>query len=169
MFSRFMTTTVFAVSLALVGCASKKPVNNPDSLTSTDSSMNSSSSNALELKGSSDNGTAGGLTTVYFEFDSFTLDGSAKDALTANADYLKANPTVDVQIEGHCDERGGIQYNLALGERRAKSVKEFLVAMGVEKNRVSVVSYGKEKPAAFGHDEGAWSRNRRGNFVITAK
>ena len=74
-----------------------------------------------------------------------------------------------MQIEGHADERGGIQYNLALGEKRAKAVREYLVALGVAQKRIGVVSYGKEKPVAFGHDEGAWEKNRRANFVVTAK
>ncbi len=74
-----------------------------------------------------------------------------------------------VQVEGHCDERGGVQYNLALGENRAKAVKEYLSGLGVESGRVTTISYGKERPVAFGHDEEAWGQNRRGNFVVTAK
>ena len=170
MISRFISSSLLALSLALVGCASKKPMNNPDTFTEVDSTVSAENvTSALELKGSSDNGSAGGLSTVYFEFNSFSLDDGAKDSLNSNADFLKSNATVDIQIEGHCDERGGIQYNLALGERRAKSVKEYLVALGVESSRISIISYGKEKPVAFGHDESAWNKNRRANFVITAK
>ncbi len=155
-----------AISLVAVGCASKKPGNNPDSLTANGGN---NSGLSLELKGDSDSGTAGGLQTVYFDFDSSTLGEGSKATLKANAEFLKANASVDVQVEGHADERGGIQYNLALGERRAKSVRDYLVALGVAKKRISVISYGKEKPVAFGHDEAAWSKNRRANFVVTAK
>ncbi len=155
-----------AAGLFAVGCASKKPSNSPDSLSGGNGANGGLT---LELKGDSDSATAGGLQTVYFGFDSANLDGSAKETLKGNAEFLKSNPSVEVQVEGHCDERGGIQYNLALGERRAKSVRDYLVAMGVAAKRISLISYGKEKPVAFGHDESAWGKNRRGNFVITAK
>ncbi len=158
--------SLLAVALVSVGCASKKPNNSQDSL-SADNAGNQGLT--LELKGSSDEGSAGGLQTVYFGFDSSSLDSSTQDSLRANAEFLKTNASVDVQVEGHCDERGGIQYNLALGERRAKAVRDYLVAQGVASRRVTIISYGKEKPSAFGHEEGAWSKNRRANFVVTAK
>ena len=105
----------------------------------------------------------------YFSFDSSAIEADTKEALKENADYLKANSNVDIQVEGHCDERGGRQYNLALGERRAKSVRDYLVALGVESKRITTISYGSERPKAEGHDEAAWSQNRRANFVVTAK
>lgn len=154
-----------AAALVAVGCASKKPTNNPDGLTA-DGANNGLS---LELKGDSDSGTAGGLSSVYFGFDSSNLGSDAQSTLKANAEFLKSNASVDIQVEGHCDERGGIQYNLALGERRAKAVRDYLVALGVESKRISIISYGKEKPVAFGHEEDAWNKNRRANFVVTAK
>lgn len=86
-----------------------------------------------------------------------------------NAEFLKTNAQVDIQIEGHADERGGRQYNLALGERRAKAMRDYLVAKGVSSKRISTISYGNERTLAEGHDESAWSKNRRANFVITAK
>ncbi|RPJ72183.1 MAG: peptidoglycan-associated lipoprotein, partial [Alphaproteobacteria bacterium] len=92
-----------------------------------------------------------------------------KDALNNNAQFLKTNPAVKVQVEGHCDERGGVQFNLALGEKRAKSVREYLTAQGVEAGRLSIISLGKEKPVSFGHDEESWSKNRRANFAVTSK
>jgi peptidoglycan-associated lipoprotein len=163
-----MRTTLSFVAAALlaVGCASKKPNNSPDSL---GAGNGNNQGLTLELKGDSDSGTAGGLQTVYFGFDSSNLDSSSQGTLKANAEFMKTNASVDVQVEGHCDERGGIQYNLALGERRAKAVRDYLVAQGVAAKRVTVISYGKEKPTAFGHDESAWSKNRRANFVVTAK
>ena len=85
------------------------------------------------------------------------------------AEFLKTNASVKVQVEGHCDERGSVQFNLALGEKRAKSVRDYLVAQGVASGRVTIISLGKEKPVSFGHDEESWSKNRRGNFVVTGK
>lgn len=155
-----------AAALVAVGCSSSKPKNNPDSLAGSNGSNNGLS---LELKGDSDSGTAGGLQTVYFGFDSSSLEGAARSAAENNAEFLKSNSTVEVQIEGHCDERGGIQYNLALGERRAKAVRDFMIASGVAAKRITFISYGKEKPVAFGHEEDAWGKNRRANFVVTAK
>lgn len=106
---------------------------------------------------------------VYFAFDDYTLNMEAQDRLTALADHLKANPGAVLQIEGHCDERGSIEYNLALGERRAQSVKDFLVNLGVDSASITTISFGEEKPAVEGHDEAAWSQNRRAEFSITAQ
>ena len=113
-----------------------------------------------------DSGRAGALNTVYFAFDSSALSTSTRRTLSANAEFLKNNPKASIQIEGHCDERGGVQYNLALGERRAMAVRNYLSALGISTSRMSTISYGKERPLAFGHDEESWSKNRRANFVI---
>ena len=166
MFTRAFFTTLMVAFLA-VGCASKKPTNAQDA--GADGANGANNGLSLELNGDSDSNKAGGLQTVFFGFDSSTLDSSGKDTMKANADFLKANATVDVQVEGHCDERGGRQYNLALGERRAKAVRDTLVALGVESKRISTISYGNERTIAEGHDESAWSKNRRANFVVTAK
>jgi peptidoglycan-associated lipoprotein len=165
MFTRAMFTTLMVAFLA-VGCASKKPKNAQDG---ADGSEGANGGLSLELNGDSDSGKAGALQTVYFAFDSSALDSSAQNTMKANAEFLKSNDKVDIQVEGHCDERGGRQYNLALGERRAKAVRDYLVAMGVASKRISVISYGSERPVSEGHDESAWSKNRRGNFVVTAK
>jgi len=104
---------------------------------------------------------------VYFDFDSSALSQKSRDTLAANADVLlKKQPGMKVLIEGHCDERGSAEYNLALGERRAKSALNYLVNLGVPAGRLSTISYGKEKPADPGHDEAAWSKNRRAEFLI---
>ena len=166
MFTRAFFTTLMVGFLA-VGCASKKPKNAQD-----DAAMNGDGSNSgltLELNGSSDSGTAGGLKTVYFAYDSASFDSETRSVLQNNADFLKSNDNVDVQIEGHADERGSKQYNLALGERRAKAVKEQLVVLGVPAKRITTISYGSEQPAQEGSSESSWSKNRRANFVITAK
>ncbi len=106
-------------------------------------------------------------TAVYFGFDDYTLTGEAQSNLQGLGDHLKGNQGAVVQIEGHCDERGSIEYNLALGERRAQSVKNYLVQLGVDAARLSTISYGEEKPAAEGHDEAAWAKNRRAEFTVT--
>lgn len=117
--------------------------------------------------GDSDSSKAGELRTVTFGYDSSTISPSAKDVLESNADFLKRMENVKVRVEGHCDERGGQQYNLALGNRRAQAVKKFLEGLGVAGDRIETYSYGKERPVAFGHDDESWAQNRRGNFVIT--
>ncbi len=105
--------------------------------------------------------------TVYFAFDDYTLNMDSQQQLQGMADHLKSTQSTVVQIEGHCDERGSIEYNLALGERRAASVKNYLVQLGIDAARLSTISYGEEKPAADGHDEAAWSKNRRAEFTVT--
>lgn len=122
----------------------------------------------LKLNGDSDSSSAGALQSVYFAFDSASLSEEAKTVLKANAEYLKTQGSVKVQVEGHCDERGGVQYNLALSEKRAKSVKDYLGALGIKSSRITTIGYGKERPVDLGHDETAWSKNRRGNFVVTS-
>jgi peptidoglycan-associated lipoprotein len=110
---------------------------------------------------------AAALETVYFDFDKSDLRKDARDVLYKNAEMLlKAQPNAKVKIEGNCDERGSAEYNLALGERRAKSAMQYLITLGVKADRVSIISYGKEKPAVDGHDEAAWAKNRRADFVI---
>lgn len=106
---------------------------------------------------------------VFFRFDSSEVDGAGQQALNANAEILKKYPTWVITIEGHTDERGTAEYNLALGERRAVAARTYLVSLGVPADRLRTVSYGKEFPFDPGHDEGAWAKNRRGQFVVTSK
>lgn len=113
----------------------------------------------------SDSGRIPGLNTVYFEYDQARLTADSRQRLAENAEWIKQNPDFTVQIEGHTDARGSIEYNLALGERRAKSVKTYLEGLGVDSRRITIISYGKEKPIDSGDGESAWSKNRRANFV----
>lgn len=106
---------------------------------------------------------------VFFRFDSSEIEGTGQQALNANAEILKKYPTWVITIEGHADERGTAEYNLALGERRAVAARTYLVSLGVPADRLRTVSYGKEFPFDPGHDEGAWAKNRRGQFVVTSK
>lgn len=106
---------------------------------------------------------------AFFGLDSSELDDAGRAIVSANADIMRKYPTWVVTIEGHCDERGTAEYNLALGELRAVAVKTYLVALGVSADRLRTVSYGKEFPFDMGHSETAWSKNRRAHFVITSK
>jgi peptidoglycan-associated lipoprotein len=113
----------------------------------------------------SDSGKISGLVTVHFGYDKSSLDSGAKKDIATNVQWMKANASAKVQIEGHCDNRGTIEYNVALGERRANAVKAYMVSMGIPADRLSVISYGKEKPLESGDNEAAWAKNRRANFV----
>jgi peptidoglycan-associated lipoprotein len=109
------------------------------------------------------------LSPVFFELDSFDVSAQGQQVLQANAKVLKQFPSWQITIEGHCDERGTAEYNLALGERRALAAKTYLVSLGIPADKVRTVSYGKEFPFDPGHEDSAWSKNRRAHFVITAK
>jgi len=104
--------------------------------------------------------------TVYFDFDSSAVKPGEKSKIAAVADYLKANSATAVRVEGNCDERGTEEYNRSLGERRALAVREELVGLGVEPTRVDTTSYGKDRPSDSGHDESAWKKNRRDEFIL---
>jgi len=109
------------------------------------------------------------LKPIHFDFDKYDIRPADAEILKGNSTLLKKFPNVKIQIEGHCDERGTNEYNLALGERRANSTKKYLTSLGVTADRVSTISYGEEKPMDPGHNEEAWTKNRRANFLITAK
>ena len=106
------------------------------------------------------------LSDVYFAFDSFNLSAESRAILAGNAEVLQANPDAMITIEGHCDERGTEEYNLGLGERRASSAKSYLVSLGVSASRIKTISYGEERPFQWGHNENAWSQNRRAHSVV---
>jgi len=109
------------------------------------------------------------LQTVYFDFDKYDLRSDAKAAIDANFGLLQEFPDAIVKIEGHCDERGTIEYNLSLGEKRANAVMDYLVGQGIATARLSVISYGKERPADPAHNEAAWDKNRRTEFRIISQ
>jgi peptidoglycan-associated lipoprotein len=109
------------------------------------------------------------LKDLFFDFDKSNIREDQKAALNDNVGWLKVNAGAKLTIEGHCDERGTAEYNLGLGERRAKAVKDYLVAAGIAADRIATISYGKERPFVLGHDESAWKWNRRGHFVISGQ
>jgi peptidoglycan-associated lipoprotein len=111
---------------------------------------------------------AAGLRDVFFGYDSWTIPEDGRQALTRDAEWLKSNPSALVKVEGHCDERGTSAYNLVLGEKRAKAARNYLVELGVSANRLSVVSYGKERPSCNEHAESCYQQNRRGHLAVKA-
>ncbi|MCI0410926.1 MAG: peptidoglycan-associated lipoprotein Pal [Acidobacteria bacterium] len=106
------------------------------------------------------------LKDIFFDFDKSNIRDDAKGSLSEDGQWLRANPMAQITIEGHCDERGTAEYNLGLGERRAKATRDYLIAAGIDAKRVKLISYGKERPFVLGHDESAWKWNRRAHFVV---
>lgn len=150
--------TIIAIfSTFLVSCSSTdKQSGGDDPITSKSMTFDASGS---------DSGGIDGLNSINFEFDRANLTSATKSTLDQNAGWINSHPGVAMQVEGHCDMRGSLEYNLALGERRAKAVKNYLVSKGVDPNRLSVISYGKEKLLDSGDSEDSHYRNRRANFV----
>ena len=140
------------------------------SSTSSTSSSGSSSSSASSSASAGTDSVADKLAsignTVYFSYDSAALDGNSQATLYRQAAFLNGNPSLTVTIEGHCDERGTREYNLALGERRAAAARDYLLAQGVDPARIKVISYGKERPAMAGSNEESWAKNRRAATVL---
>ena len=171
---------IFAVSLlslAIVGCASSGGTT--DEAATTDTSVEERQTQAVPDSQGLDVVTeeqaamaANPLldqTVVYFGYDRSEIRPEFKDILNAHAQYLVANPQARVSLEGHCDERGTVEYNLALGERRANTVKRYLVVQGVNPNQLESVSFGEERPAVVGSDDSAWSKNRRTEINYQAR
>jgi peptidoglycan-associated lipoprotein len=161
-------SSVLSSSLVLasvIACTSKKPAETAPEITEpvptapTDAVAPAPVPEAPVADTSSVN-----LQTVYFDFDSYTLNGGAQEGLRGLSTALKAGGATKIQVEGHCDERGSNEYNLALGERRARAIKDFLVGEGVAEDSLTTISYGEERPASQGTSEDSWSKNRRGEF-----
>ncbi|MEH6477113.1 MAG: peptidoglycan-associated lipoprotein Pal [Sneathiella sp.] len=148
-----------------------------------DSSGSGATSQASSTSGSTGSSTSGSVTNkvqpgsqedlvlnvgdrVFFGFDKYNLTAEARSTVERQAAWLKANPSVTASIEGHADERGTREYNLALGDRRATAVTNYLVTLGISSSRVAAISYGKERPVALGHNDDAWSQNRRGVMTV---
>ena len=109
------------------------------------------------------------LKDIHFGFDRYDLTPKAREILAQNAELLLKNPRAKIQVEGHCDERGTVEYNLALGERRANTTKQYLMSLGVSEDRLSSISYGEEMPLDPKHNEEAWAQNRRAHFIILSR
>jgi peptidoglycan-associated lipoprotein len=110
---------------------------------------------------------AQGVGDAFFDYDMSDIRSDAREALTRTANFLRANPSVSIQIEGHCDERGSVAYNLGLGDRRSNSAQDFLTSLGIAESRMTTISYGKERPFCTQSDESCWQQNRRAHMVCT--
>ncbi len=165
----FRFLSLFAAVVLLAACE-----------TPSDQTGTASGQGAAGSSSSVDQGAAGTATRplstiltvdvgdrVFFGFDKYSLKAKARQTLERQATFLKNNPGVKVMLQGHADERGTREYNLALGDRRANSAKDYLIALGIDPNRVTIISYGKERPAVAGSNEAAWSQNRRAVTIIS--
>jgi peptidoglycan-associated lipoprotein len=179
-----MTQTLFKIALggamlvAVAGCAKKKPADLPPPPVGAGGEAGGAGSGQDGSGGAGGSGVAGGpgsradfvsqagTDTVLFATDSSDVDAEARAILLRQAQWLQRYPNVRVTVEGHADERGTREYNLALGDRRANAAKNFLAANGVDASRLSVISYGKERPVAAGSDEGSYAQNRRAVTVV---
>ncbi|MDO8734614.1 MAG: peptidoglycan-associated lipoprotein Pal [Elusimicrobiota bacterium] len=141
---------------ALTGCAKKKIVKPQEPI---QQAVEEPSLRGKEYK------KVAQLETVYFDYDDATLRSDVRNILAKNAKWLKDNTDVEIIVEGHCDERGTTDYNIALGDRRAKAVRSYLMKLGIKGNRIATISYGEEKPVDAGHDEAAWAKNRRADML----
>ena len=161
--SRLTLTAVIAASLALGACASKAPKQLPPDPGPAVSTGSSQGDSTAPTPGSQADFVAQmmGQDAIYFDTDKFDIDEADQAALQAQGAWLAKYPGKRATIEGHADERGTREYNLALGERRANAAKNYLVSRGVDAGRLSTVSYGKEQPVALGSDEASWAKNRR--------
>lgn len=166
--------------LYLAGCSTAKPAAEPQATAQPQSqaatekkgltNASGSQSSLEQLQKGTPVGTpsSSALKDVYFDFDRYDVRDDARNTLKANAAWLKENPTVMVDIEGHCDERGTAEYNLALGAKRAQAAKDYLTTLGIDAQRLSTISYGQELPVCTEHTEDCWQKNRHDRFVSKA-
>jgi len=171
--NRYSLKAVLLTALILAGCGQKPSPAEISALSGEADEQNRIASGDYDAEGNyigpgsqTDLQRSAGSDRVFFGFDSFALDNEDRETLRRQAEWLARFPEVSIVIEGHCDERGTRDYNIALRERRANAAKNYLAALGVSPGRMTVVSYGKERPAATGSDESAWSQNRRAVSIV---
>ncbi|MGN3973687.1 peptidoglycan-associated lipoprotein Pal [Tsuneonella sp. SYSU-LHT278] len=165
--NRFVIIALLAGTAALSACKKEPPASLPPEPEPTMTSTPGTGSGAA-VPGTQEHFVQGvnGQNVIYFDTDRYNIDSADAAALQTQAQYLSRYPQVSITIEGHADERGTREYNLALGERRANAAKNYLVGLGIAAGRISVVSYGKERPVALGSNEAAWAQNRRAVSVV---
>lgn len=168
--TRYLKYLMLAViALAFLNGCPKPKVNElgqkPGTSTTGKTQDGDGSSTDRAESGSVLTGALAGLRSIYFDFDKYNLRDDAKKTLETNAKLLMENSKTRIAIEGHCDERGTNEYNLALGEKRASAARDYLIRLGVDAAQISVISYGEERPVSMGHDEESWAKNRRGEFA----
>ncbi len=163
------------VALAFLGCSSKKNqpgaggpggLNGPGGMGESGMGPGGGSSLSKLQKGTLGEGDQGPLKDIHFGYNDYTIQPQDNDILRANADWLQQNRTSRVQVEGHCDDRGSEEYNIALGAKRAQAAKDYLQTLGIDAGRISTISYGKELPICQEHTEDCWSQNRRDHFAV---
>jgi peptidoglycan-associated lipoprotein len=183
--SHLAVFTLLVTAVVLSGCA-KRPATTQAAAPAPTGAASSTASTPSGTSQMQPSGAGGGSTTpgstarpavkdfvaipeladIFFDFDKYDIRSGDAKTLDTNANWLKSNPNHLVLIEGHCDERGTNEYNLALGERRAKSTMNYLVSQGVQANRITIISYGEERPQCTEHSEACWSKNRRSHFLV---
>ncbi len=161
----YLISGALTISLALAGCAKKQTTKQEEILQPDVTAVKPVTPPIEEKKPE----VKIDFSIVYFGFDSYSIEEASIPLLTEAARLLRSYPQVAVRLEGHCDERGTTEYNLALGEKRSAAVRDYLVNLGVERSRLATVSFGKEKPADPGHNEISWAKNRRVEFIIEKK
>jgi peptidoglycan-associated lipoprotein len=162
---RWATTAAGLLVFGLAGCQSTGTTETQTAKSTPTPTGSEFDQGAVPDDSGDRSAVAAGLEAIYFDFDRYEIRSDAKPTLRGNADAIKSNAGWGtVTVEGHCDERGSEEYNLALGERRASGVKRYLVDLGVPESRLRTVSFGEAKPAVVGHDESAWRYNRRSEF-----
>ena len=164
---RLLGVVVVGLLVAVVGCSSKKKGAETGAGAAGVGEEGLGSGSSLERgKAGLAPGQDGPLKDVHFAFDSSELDEPSRATLRDDGNWLKDHLQAKVEIEGHCDERGTVEYNLALGAKRARAAKDYLVALGVAADRITTISYGEELPLCHEHNEECWQKNRRGHFVV---
>ncbi len=170
----FLLVGFLGLCLIASACAKKQTVSPEEELDQTGTEVSDMNAALMEpeqfsqepsIRGTETESTAA-LSTIYFSFDSSAISADVLNAIKENVKFLKKNEKVNIVIEGHCDERGTTEYNLALGQKRAIKVKEYYVQMGINPNRIATVSYGEEMPADKRHNEAGWAKNRRAETKV---
>lgn len=169
---RFQTLGIAVLALALVasGCSRKRAETEPlrdrtEPPPATDMPTDTGEDAAAAERAAREGAMVSLRQPIYFDFDRSELKPEAREELTRKAEVLRTYPEISVRIEGHCDERGTVEYNLALGERRAEAARQYLIDLGIDPDRMTTVSYGEERPAVEASNEAAWAQNRRDEFI----
>ncbi len=167
---RFKFLTFFAAALLLAACETPSEESGGTTTAATTATTSTTTAPTTTIAGPTPGSQEDLVVNVgdriFFDYDKSDLSPEARATVEALAVWMSSYPATTIGIEGHCDERGTREYNLALGERRASSVQDYLVALGVASNRLSTISYGKERPGVLGSNEESWAQNRRGVFVV---
>jgi len=163
---RSIALCAVAVAVLLAGCPAKKKTTLGESDTQTFGQGGAGGGSLDRFKQGMGAAEGGPLQDVHFDYDRYDLRSEDRSILQQNSNWLKENPSAKVEIEGHCDSRGTVEYNLALGAKRAKAVKDYLVSLGTAADRMSTISYGEELPLCHEENEACWSRNRRAHSVV---